>query len=300
MTVVKNWIKAFRMRTLPLALSSIILGGFLSARAEKLNFLVTALAVITTIFLQILSNLANDFGDFKAGTDNDERTGPTRSVQGGDITENNMKKAIYIFIGLSFICGSLLIYFGTLEMSVVNLITFFFIGILAIAAAVNYTMGNNPYGYKGYGDFFVLVFFGFVGVIGTYYLNAHEIDFTLTLPAFSVGLLSMAVLNLNNMRDIENDRNSGKHTLVVKYGMKRSKIYHSVIIILAIALAIKFNLNHFESYYQFIFLITIPLFLKDLISIVKNDKPETLDPFLKKQAINTLLFSITFGLGLIL
>ena len=297
---INNWLKAFRLRTLPLALSSIVLGGFLSANIQKINLLVTGLAVITTTLLQILSNLANDFGDFKAGTDNDDRVGPTRTVQGGDISEKSMKRAIYFFISLSFVSGSLLIYLGTLGMSFGNLIIFFIIGILAIGAAVNYTMGNNPYGYKGYGDFFVLIFFGFVGVLGTYYLNAHSLDLSLFLPALSLGLLSTAVLNLNNMRDIENDRQSGKHTLVVKYGSNKSKKYHLFIVSLALFSAIIYNLLNFESYFQFLFLLTVPLFIKDLSQIFKNSNPKELDPFLKKQAINTLLFSITFGLGLIL
>ncbi len=297
---INNWLKAFRLRTLPLALSSIILGGFLSAYTKNFNLLVTSLAIVTTILLQILSNLANDFGDFKIGTDNDERVGPTRSVQGGDISAKSMKKAVHLFIGLSLVSGSSLIYFGTVGMSVGNFIAFFILGVLAIAAAVNYTMGNNPYGYKGYGDFFVLIFFGFIGVLGTYYLNAHTLNLNLFLPALSLGLLSTAVLNLNNLRDIENDKKSGKHTLVVKYGTRKSKIYHILIVLLAILSAVIFNYQNFESYWQFLFLITAPLFIKDLIQISKNSNPKDLDPFLKKQAINTLLFSITFGLGLIL
>ncbi len=296
----KIWLKAFRLRTLPLALSSIILGGFLSAYTENFNFLITSLAVVTTILLQILSNLSNDFGDFKKGTDNDERVGPTRSVQGGDISEKSMKNAVYIFIGLSLIIGSSLIYLATKDMSIGNFIAFFVLGLLAIAAAVNYTMGNNPYGYKGYGDFFVLIFFGFIGVLGTYYLNAHSIDLKLFLPALCLGLLSTAVLNLNNMRDVENDKKSGKFTLVVKYGISKSKKYHLTIVIGALLAAFIFNYQNFESYWQFLFLLTAPLFIKDLIQIYRSESPKELDPFLKKQAINTLLFSITFGLGLIL
>lgn len=295
-----NWLKAFRLRTLPLALSSIILGGFLSAYSKNFNILITGLAVLTTILLQILSNLANDFGDFKIGTDNDERVGPTRSVQGGEISAKSMKMAVYVFIALSLISGSSLIYFGTLGMSVGNYIAFFVLGVLAIAAAVNYTMGNNPYGYKGYGDFFVLIFFGFIGVLGTYYLNTHTINLKFFLPALSLGLLSTAVLNLNNMRDMENDKQSGKFTLVVKYGIAKSKIYHLSIVATALLSAFIFNYQNFESYWQFLFLLTAPLFIKDLIQIYKNDIPKELDPYLKKQAINTLLFSITFGLGLIL
>jgi 1,4-dihydroxy-2-naphthoate octaprenyltransferase len=296
----KSWIHAFRLRTLPLALSSIILGGFLSASDQKFSVLITILAIITTTLLQILSNLANDYGDYKAGTDNQNRVGPERTMQSGKITTFKMKVAIYLFVLLSLISGSALIYFGTEGIPLTNFFIFFGLGILAIAAAINYTMGKNPYGYKGYGDLFVLIFFGLVGVLGTYFLNTHQFRWEILLPAFSVGMLSIAVLNLNNMRDIENDKESEKITLVVKLGSKKAKIYHAMLIWTSLALAVIFVLLDFNSWYQFIFLMTIPLFIKDLISILDNQNPAELDPFLKKQAIHTLLFSITFGLGLIL
>jgi len=296
----KSWIHAFRLRTLPLALSSIILGGFLSASDQKFNLLITLLAVITTTLLQILSNLANDFGDYKAGTDNKNRVGPERSMQSGKITTFKMKVAIYLFVLLSLLSGSALIYWGTEGIPLTNFFIFFGLGILAIAAAINYTIGRNPYGYKGYGDLFVLIFFGLVGVLGTYFLNTHQFRWAILLPAFSVGMLSMAVLNLNNMRDIENDAKSGKMTLVVKMGSKNAKLYHGLLIWASIALAITFVLLNFQSWYQFMFLITLPLFIKDLLNILENQNPADLDPYLKKQAIHTLLFSITFGIGLIL
>lgn len=300
MNMFKSWIHAFRLRTLPLALSSIILGGFLSASDQKFSLLITLLAVITTTLLQILSNLANDYGDYKAGTDNKNRVGPERTMQSGKITTFKMKVAIYLFVLLSIISGSALIYFGTEGIPLTNFFIFFGLGILAIAAAINYTIGKNPYGYKGYGDLFVLIFFGLVGVLGTYFLNTHQFKWEILLPAFSVGMLSMAVLNLNNMRDIENDEKSGKITLVVKLGAKNSKFYHGILIWSSIALAVTFMVLNFQTWYQFIFLITLPLFIKDLIKILDNENPADLDPFLKKQAIHTLLFSITFGLGLIL
>ncbi len=299
MSVFKSWMHAFRLRTLPLALSSIILGGFLSASDQNFSFLITLLAVITTTLLQILSNLANDYGDYKAGTDNKNRVGPERSMQSGNINTFKMKVAIYLFVLLSLISGSALIYFGTEGIPLTNFFIFFGLGILAIAAAINYTIGKNPYGYKGYGDLFVLIFFGLVGVLGTYFLNTHQFKWEILLPAFSVGMLSMAVLNLNNMRDIDNDEKSGKITLVVKLGTKKAKFYHGILICLSLGLTLTFVLLNFHSWYQFIFLITLPLFLKDLIKILNTKNPADLDPFLKKQAIHTLLFSITFGIGLI-
>ncbi len=300
MSKLKPWIHAFRLRTIPLALSSIILGGFLSAADLKFDWLITALAVLTTILLQILSNLANDYGDFKGGADNKNRVGPKRSVQSGKITAFKMKVAVYLFVLLSLLSGSALIYFGTEGIPLTNFFIFFILGILAIVSAVKYTIGKNPYGYKGYGDLFVLIFFGLVGVLGTYFLNTHQFRWEILLPAFSVGMMSMAVLNLNNMRDIENDGQSGKITLVVKLGGEKAKFYHALLIWTSIALAIIYVLLNFQSWFQFLFLITAPLFIKDLIKILENKEPAELDPFLKKQAIHTLLFSITFGLGLIL
>ncbi len=300
MSRVKIWIKAFRLRTLPLAMSSIILGGFISAFDGRFSWLITLLAVSTTLLLQILSNLANDYGDYKTGTDNKDRIGPERSVQSGQITAFQMKVAVYLFIFLSFISGSALIYFGTEGIPMSNFYIFFGLGILAILAAVNYTVGKNPYGYKGFGDIFVLIFFGFIGVCGTYYLNTHMLNWTVLLAAFSVGLMSMAVLNLNNMRDIENDQKSGKITLVVKMGSKMSMIYHHIIIIIAIVAATIFVLLNFQSYFQFFFIITLPLFIKDLYEIKKIEDKAKLDPYLKKQAINTLLYSVAFGAGLLI
>ncbi len=297
---IKAWIRAFRLRTLPLALSSIILGGFLSASHQKFDWLISALAVSTTILLQVLSNLANDYGDFKIGTDNKNRVGPERSVQSGEITSFQMKVGIYLFALLSLISGSALIYFGTEGIPMFNFFLFFVLGVSAILAAVNYTIGRNPYGYKGYGDLFVFIFFGLVGVLGTYYLNTHQFRWEILLPAFSAGMMSIAVLNLNNMRDRENDKNSGKITIVVRIGIQRAKVYHAILIWGSLALATAYVILFYESYLQFLYLLTAPLFILDLVRILENKNAADLDPFLKKQAIHTLLFSIIFGLGLIL
>lgn len=296
---IKPWIQAVRLRTLPLAMSSIILGGFFSASDHKFNAWVTILAVITTIFLQILSNLANDYGDHKTGIDNQKRIGPVRSVQSGEITPNNMKAAIYFFTFLSLASGFTLIYLGTKGIPLIYSLIFLLFGILAIAAAINYTIGKNPYGYKGLGDLFVLIFFGLVGVIGTYILNTHLFKWEIIYPAFSVGLMCTAVLNINNIRDIENDKVSGKMTLVVKIGIRNAKTYHAILIGGAFVLAMFYTIFYFYSWFQFLFLLTLPFFIQDLFKILKNDNPRKLDHFLKKQAFHTLLFSITFGLGLI-
>jgi len=300
MTKIKYWIQAFRLRTLPLALSSIIVGGFLAFFDGRFSFLVTFLAIITTTLLQILSNLANDYGDYKSGADNNNRIGPERTLQGGKISPSAMIKGIIITSVLSLIFGIWLIYVGTKSLSFSFGIIFFIIGLCAMAAAIKYTVGKKAYGYFGLGDFFVFIFFGLAGVLGTYFLNTHFLRIEILLPAISIGFLSTGVLNLNNMRDWENDKITGKKTIVVKFGIKAAKYYHAFLILGAIVSAVIFILLNYISPFQFLLLITFPILFYDLNKVLKNTEPEKLDPFLKRLALTTLLFSITFGIGLVI
>lgn len=296
----KNWLKAFRLRTLPLALSSIILGSFLADFYGSHSWTITTLALTTTIFLQILSNLANDYGDGKKGVDNIHRVGPKRAIQSGAISLTAMKKAIIIFIALSLISGVSLIYHGTKELDLSNAILFFGLGILAIGAAIKYTMGKNPYGYSGLGDLFVFLFFGLTGVLGTFFLHTHNLPLEIILPASSVGLMSVAVLNLNNMRDRENDKASGKNTLVVKLGIENAKIYHIVILILSVILSIIFTVINYAHPIQLLFLVVVPILASNIKIVWNHTLPASLDKELKKIALGTLMFSLTFGIGLYL
>lgn len=300
MTKIKYWIQAFRLRTLPLALSSIIIGGFLAFFDGQFNFLVTFLAVITTTLLQILSNLANDYGDFKSGTDNKNRIGPERTIQGGKISPSAMIKGIIITSILSLAFGIWLIYEGTKMLSFSFALIFFIIGLGAMAAAIKYTVGKKAFGYFGLGDFFVFIFFGLTGVLGTYFLNTHFLRIEILLPAISIGFLSTGVLNLNNMRDRENDEISGKNTIVVKFGIKTAKYYQAFLVFGALVSAVIFMLLNYSSPFQFLFLVTIPVLFYDLNKVLKNTEPAKLDPFLKRLTLTTLLFSITFGIGLII
>ena len=300
MTKIKYWIQAFRLRTLPLALSSIIVGGFLAYFDGRFSFLVTFLAIITTTLLQILSNLANDYGDYKSGADNNNRIGPERTLQGGKISPSAMIKGIIITSVLSLFFGILLTYEGTKSLSFSFGIIFFIIGLCAMAAAIKYTVGKKAYGYFGLGDFFVFIFFGLAGVLGTYFLNTHFLRIEILLPAISIGFLSTGVLNLNNMRDWENDKITGKKTIVVKFGIKAAKYYHAFLILGAIVSAVIFILLNYISPFQFLLLITFPILFYDLNKVLKNTEPEKLDPFLKRLALTTLLFSITFGIGLVI
>jgi len=299
MNKVNAWLRAFRLRTLPLSLSSIILGGALAYAGIPFKWLTFWLAVTTTLFLQILSNLANDYGDAVKGTDNENRVGPQRAVQSGAISTGQMKNAIIVFATLSLVSGLGLLYLA-LGNHFLTALLFFGLGLAAIAAAIKYTVGDHAYGYRGLGDLFVFIFFGLVAVMGTYYLNTLYLNVAVLLPASAMGLLSAGVLNLNNMRDIDNDRASGKHTLATALDYHKARVYHAVLIGLAFLFAFVFVFLNFHSLWNFLFLLSIPLFLVDLIKIFHTSEKAELYPYLKSLALATLAFSILFGIGLML
>ncbi len=298
MTKLLVWIQAFRLRTLPLALSSAVVGSFLAYADGYFKWSVFLLTLLTTLFLQVLSNLANDYGDSVHGTDNTNRLGPERTVQSGKITKLEMKKMIWTFSILSFLSGSLLIFFGLQNAQVGLILLFFGLGIAAIVAALKYTIGKKPYGYSGFGDLFVFLFFGLVGVCGTYFLFTNEFHFRLLWPAAAIGLLSAGVLNLNNMRDIVNDTNSGKITIVVRLGSEKAKIYHVALVILSLFSGIIYTLQNWMSPIQFLFLLSVIPLGYHLYQVFANHVPEKLNNQLKILALTTFFFSITFSLGL--
>ena len=300
MASLKSWIKAARLRTLPLAMSGILMGAALAYFDGVMNLKVTVLAIVTALFIQIFSNFANDFGDSQKGTDNPNRIGPKRTVQSGEITPVQMKTGMIVLIILSLASGIWLIGEGTKGLHLTTFLLFLAFGVTSLIAAYRYTAGRNPYGYAGFGDVAVFLFFGILPVVGTYFLNAHQISRYVFLPAISIGLFSSGVLNLNNMRDIENDRNSGKNTVVVRIGSSAAKIYHLVMISSGMIFAIIFAFSTNRSVFQWLFLLAYPLFLNDLIQISRVDNPRNFDPFLKKLSLTTLLFTVLFGLGIVL
>jgi 1,4-dihydroxy-2-naphthoate octaprenyltransferase len=299
MSKIKIWISSFRLRTLPLALSTILMGSFLAIASGEYKIPIIALSLVTTLLLQILSNLANDYGDGTKGTDNNDRLGPERALQSGAVSPAQMRKAIIIFSLLSLISGIYLIMVAFGKNWVLILI-FLVLGIAAIAAAIKYTVGEKAYGYSGLGDVFVFVFFGLTAVFGTYFLNTNKIDFLILLPAISMGLFSTAVLNLNNMRDIKNDLTSGKITLAAKLGINKAKKYHLALLFVAMITSTIYTRITFNSGWNLIYLLSFPLFIFQLKNILKIEDEVLLDPYLKKLALTTLLFSVLFGIGLIL
>jgi 1,4-dihydroxy-2-naphthoate octaprenyltransferase len=257
-------------------------------------------ASLTTLFLQILSNLANDYGDYVTGADGKHRQGPDRMMQSGRITASAMTKAIAAFSVFSFLSGITLLYVTFHGKVSFIFVVFVFVGLAAIAAAMKYTMGKNPYGYRGMGDLFVFMFFGLVGVMGTFFLHALELNSYVWLPAVSVGLLSSGVLNVNNIRDEESDRISGKKTIVVMMGGEKARVYHLILVSVALVLLILFTVLQYHSPWQFLFLLTLPLFVKHLL-VVKNSYNHTeLDPELKRLALLTFFTVLLFGIGVVI
>jgi 1,4-dihydroxy-2-naphthoate octaprenyltransferase len=302
MSKTQAWLYAFRLRTLPLAFSSIITGSSIAFAENRSGFkwLVFGLCLFTTLLLQILSNLANDYGDSEKGTDNEDRIGPKRAVQAGMLSFNEIKTGIIVTVVLCLVSGIALIYEAFKDVEWGYSIFFFLLGLGAIAAAIKYTVGKNAYGYSGLGDVFVLLFFGVVGVCGSYFIMAKQLNFAVLLPALSIGCFASGVLNLNNMRDCQSDAKAGKNTLVVKIGLQKAKTYHRILILLGFLFSIAYVVVSFASTMQLLFVITMPLFRKHLVAVKQIQEPKEFDPLLKQLAIGTFIFSVLFALGQII
>lgn len=291
------WIKAFRLRTLPLAISCAVMGSSLALGQDSFSLNVFILCLTTTLFLQILSNLANDLGDFEHGVDDDNRAGPERAMQSGLITKKQMKIAIISLIILSLTSGVILLIIGLSELPIYLPLVFFVLGITAIIAAIKYTYGKNPYGYAGWGDFFVFFFFGIIGVIGTYYLHTNTFTWIVLLPASALGALATGVLNLNNIRDIQNDSEKGKKTLAVKLGKRKAKFYHNTLILYALIGFLVYLIFKGSLYQLSIVVLSYPFFVYHLIKFNRIKKQCNFDKELKNLALSTFTFAIIFGLS---
>ena len=295
---IKMWIETARPKTLPLALATILTGSALAYRAGHFHWGITILCLLTTLFLQVLSNFANDYGDHQKGSDTAERIGPLRGIQQGAISAAQLKKGLYVMIALSFLCGALLI--GIAYQNVSDLIAFSLLGVLAIVAAITYTVGNKPYGYLGLGDISVLIFFGLLGIGGTYYLQVHDFSAVILLPAIASGLLATAVLNINNLRDIEQDRKAGKNTLAVRLGPHNGRIYHCILLAVAALFYLLFALFNLHHLLGFIFLLTYPLLLKHALFVYSHKEPTVLRPMLAQMSLIALFTNALFSLGLLI
>ena len=304
MAKLNTWIRAARLRTLLLSFSGVLLGGFLAysvgpstlRQTQGSGTLTIVFCALTAILLQVLSNLANDYGDFKKGTDSTKRVGPQREMQSGSITEKEMRKGIAVVSALCLASGALIFVFARLTWQ--EWAVFGVLGLGAVLAALFYTLGKHPYGYQGLGDLFCFLFFGWAAVAGTYYLATKSLDFSVLLPATAMGFLSNAVLNINNMRDYENDRASGKNSLVVKLGLKKAFVYHCLLIVGAFLCLTMFLILKKAPYYTYAFWLLFILFFKDVREI-KKTQPEQLDPFLGRQVKHSFLLVLAFGILLV-
>ncbi|OOF37189.1 1,4-dihydroxy-2-naphthoate polyprenyltransferase [Rodentibacter heidelbergensis] len=296
----KMWWETARPKTLPLALASIFTGSALAywAKPETFNGGVMGLCLLTTVLLQVLSNFANDYGDHQKGTDTEERIGPLRGIQKGGISAVELKWGLIFMVVASFISGCFLI--GIAYESLTDLFAFALLGILAIVAAITYTVGAKPYGYMGLGDISVLVFFGLLGVGGTYYLQTHSVDSYIILPAIGSGLLASAVLNINNLRDIEQDAKAGKNTLAVRLGAHKGRIYHCIILSLAALCYLLFALTTATSWGNYLFLVAFPLLAQHAIFVYRSQEPSALRPMLAQMSMISLFTNLLFSLGLLI
>ena len=295
MTKIHAWIDAARPRTLPLSLAGILMGSGVALLNGFSDWKVFSLAMITTILFQVLSNFANDFGDGVKGTDNSDRIGPTRAIQSGSISKHEMKIALIIFSGLSLISSGALIYFGTSNMSSEMILFYSVLAILCVLAAITYTVGKKAYGYHGFGDLMVFLFFGLVSVLGVYSLYAKDFNWLNIFPAVSIGLLSIAVLNLNNMRDFASDKRVGKNTLVVKIGPDWAKLYHVFIVVVAIGFYVYFLTVSANKWLYLSLLPTVVLGLH-VQKVMKTTHAKDFDPELKKVALSTFGIALIFFL----
>lgn len=290
----KAWLDASRLRTLPLSLSGIIVGTALANIQAANDTIIFVLSLLTTIGFQITSNFANDYGDGIKGTDASDRIGPKRAFQSGVLTAKELKWGIVVASALSMLFAiSLLLYvFGKGEWP--YFLTFFVLGIMSVWAAIRYTVGKSAYGYRGLGDIFVFLFFGLLAVLGTKFLYIRTIDLVDILPAIAIGFLCVGVLNLNNLRDVQSDTNHGKYTLVVKLGYLNGKLYHFFLMGISFISFLVYTVTKFPFGWEWLFLIPYLVIVVHLITVMRIQNPEELDPELKKVALSTFALSVLF------
>lgn len=290
MATAKDWISALRPRTLPLSMAGILIGSGNALHQGFWNWNIFIWSMITTVLFQLTSNLANDLGDGEKGTDNKNRVGPTRAIQSGKISAKQMRFAVILFSVFSLISSAILIYFGTQQMPTSMIYFYAGLAVICIVAAITYTVGKKAYGYNGMGDVMVFIFFGIVSVFGVYSLYSKQIDWSILPASISIGLLSTAVLNLNNMRDIENDKASNKRTLVVMMGSDMAKLYHLFLVGFGV-IAFAFFVLELRQLILLISLLPVIILGLHIRTVLKVRSVKQFDPELKKVALST------FGIG---
>ena len=290
-------IKSMRLRTLPLSMAGVLLGILLAVADYKVDPWAAVLVVLTTACLQILSNLSNELGDVLRGTDTEDRLGPGYGLNSGEMTVGQMKVLIGVFVGLCIVFGTLMTWraFGTLWDLTPILVLM--LGAAAIAGAMKYTLGRNPYGYRAKGDIYVFLFFGLVAVLGAYFVCTRGVGLTwkLLLPAAGIGCFSVGVLNVNNIRDMKTDA-ANRVTVAIKLGEHRAKVYQTVLICLGWCCMIAFTALCWPDWRHWLWVITLPLYIIHLRGVwTRTDR--ALDPMLPLLVMSTFALSILMGLG---
>ena len=295
---VKAAIKSMRLRTLPLSTAGVLLGILLAAADYHISVWVAVLIVLTTISLQVLSNLSNELGDVLHGTDGEDRQGPQYGLNSGEMTIKDMKLLIKIAVAVCVVSGLAMTWvsFGTIfEMAPILVLL---LGAAAIMGAMKYTLGRNPYGYRGLGDLFVFLFFGIVSVAGSYFVAAHEISsWKIFLPAAAIGFFSVAVLNVNNIRDMKTDA-VNRVTVAIRLGECRAKIYQTILIVLGWLSMIAFCLMRIFDPWHYLFVLTLPLYVIHIIGVWKRHDKD-LDPMLPLLVMSTFAFAALGGVGFV-
>lgn len=291
------WINAARPRTLPLSISGILIGAALANHLGSANSMLFLLALLTTVGFQITSNFANDYGDGVKGTDNENRVGPKRMLQSGLLSRAALKKGIVISVVINMALVIALIYTAFGKENLVLSLFFLVLGVLSVWSAIKYTVGSSAYGYKGLGDVFVFIFFGLVSVMGALFLFTKSFFVLAILPATSIGLLSVGVLNLNNLRDVNSDKESGKNTIIVKIGFENGKRYHYLLLAGAFVSLLTFICLTYEKWMQLLPLLSfVPVFFH-FLKVKNTHIPKTLDAELKKLALSAFSMALLFYLG---
>lgn len=284
-----------RLRTLPLSLAGVLLGLMLAAADYHVGWAVFLFTALTTVCLQILSNVANELGDTLRGTDSANRQGPAYALVQGYLTVRDFKIMIAVYIVLCIVFGLCMIYFSFGTLLSLESILLMLLGAAAISGAVRYTLGKNPYGYRGLGDVYVFLFFGLVAVLGSYFVAAHTLHWRILLPAFSIGAFSIGVLNVNNIRDMESDA-ATRVTVPLKIGEKNAKIYQSALIVLGWAAMTAYASLRIFDPWHYLFVLSLPLFILHLRGVWKRTG-RALDPMLPLLVMSSFLFAILAGLG---
>lgn len=292
------WLDSLRPKTLPLAFASIVTGSAIAGWHGSFKPGVALLALLTAGLLQILSNLANDYGDAVKGSDTPQRIGPLRGIQTGAIALHELRRALLVTVLLTVVSGIALVAMACEKPA--DVVAFLALGLLAILAAITYTVGNKPYGYIGLGDISVLIFFGWLSVAGSYYLQTGRFDSTVILPATACGLLAVAVLNINNLRDIDNDRQNGKNTLAVRLGAQKARRYHMLLLMSAPACLALFALLYLHTLAGWLFILAFPLLFKQGRYVLRETTAFSMRPMLEKTVKGALLTNLLFAVGLLL